>query len=247
VLRGILGAFDRRRYVLSLLKPGTRVLDVGCGAGEFVYVLRAMSVDAAGIEPDAAFGHFAREVLELPVQIGVVTKDAFPSASFDVITMFHALEHTADPIETLAIAASWLKASGTLLVEVPNVNARCQAPEHRFHYAHLFSFSPGTLNAAAAKAGLVPTRMELSEDEGNIIAFFGKGQPPSMVSVDSNSYDQTRGVLRTHTAVRHYFSPIPYMRALERLRKRRRENRLLRRLKTMDQILGLAAQGGLKD
>ena len=244
VLRGMLGAFDRRRLILPMLKPGARVLDVGSGAGELIYVLRASGVDAVGIEPDDAFGDFAREVLKVPVHTGVVTSDVFPPASFDVITMFHALEHTAEPVETLSLVAAWLAAMGSLVVEVPNVDARCQAPGHRFHYAHLFSFSADTLNAAAAKAGLIPIRTQLSDDEGNIIALLRKGAPSPALPVSAASYDRTRDMLRSHTALGHYTSATPYVRALIRLRRRRREDRLLRRLRTMDGILQWAAQAG---
>src|SRR4029453_2312743 len=46
------GALDRYRVLESYLKPGDRILDVGAGSGEVVYVLRQLGFDAAGLEPD---------------------------------------------------------------------------------------------------------------------------------------------------------------------------------------------------
>jgi SAM-dependent methyltransferase len=250
LLRGMLGALERRRWLQPMLRRGSRVLDVGCGAGELVYLLRAAGCDAAGIEPDETFAEHARAVLGVPVQTATVDTALVDPGTFDLATMFHALEHVADPRATLARLAAWLRPSGVAVIEVPNVEAVCQAPAHRFHYAHLFAFSPGTLEGIAARAGFARVRLELTDDGGNIVGVFRKRQGGSLVIDPAEGrarYERTREVLRRHTAVRHYLSLTPYTRALARGRRRLQENARLKRYPTVESILDWASRGGLEE
>jgi 2-polyprenyl-3-methyl-5-hydroxy-6-metoxy-1,4-benzoquinol methylase len=246
VLRGVIGAVDRKRSLLPLLRPGSRVLDVGCGAGEFVYLLRTSGLEASGLEPDEQFAAFSRDTLAIPVQTGTVESASVAPDSFDMVTMFHALEHVADPLGTMQRIRGWLKPEGLLVVEVPNVDARCQAPRHRFHYAHLYSFSSGTLSALGARAGLTPIKRWLSEDGGNITCVFRRDSrndsaPDAMTA--SGVYERTRQIIKTHATVRHYLSPTPYRRALQRALRRIREDRLLRQLRTIDAVMKWGESG----
>lgn len=88
LLRGVLGAVERRRLLLPMLRQGARVLDVGCGAAEFVFLLRSQGVDAAGIEPHDEFASFARQVLQVPVEATPLAQADFLSDSFDAIPCF---------------------------------------------------------------------------------------------------------------------------------------------------------------
>ena len=246
ILRGVLGALERRRWLQPMLRSGATVVDIGCGAGELVYLLRSAGVDATGIEPDEAFAAHARDVLRVPVQNATVETASIRRDSADLVTMFHALEHVGDPVGTLVAVAGWLKPSGIAVIEVPNVEAVCHAPRHRFHYAHLFAFSPGTLDGVASRAGLTRVRVDLSEDGGNIIGTFRKRQSGSGATAPAGraQYERTRGILRRHTTFRHYLTPAPYRRVLARARRRAWENRLLARYPTVDAILEWAARGG---
>ena len=260
IVRGMLGAHDRRRALRPLIgdtapRSGAlniprKLLDVGCGAGEFVYLLRREHVDASGIEPGRAYADFARTVLGVPIQTATVDTAIVAPASQDVVTMFHALEHVPDPKRVLTVVRGWLKKGGLLVVEVPNVEATVQAPAHRFHYAHLYHFSGATLGALGEAAGLRRIRTYFSEDEGNVTCVFRRQtdeehspaamwRPPSDGPAASAS--GTLAILGAHTPGRHYLSPTPYLRAIGRLRRRWREDRLLRRLKTVDAVLEWAA------
>ena len=243
ILRGLLGAQDRLRALRALVGP--RVLDVGCGAGEFVYLLRWQGIDAAGLEPGEAYAEFARRVLGVPVQTATVDTAVVEPGSCDLVTMFHALEHVPDPRRVLATVCGWLKPQGRLVVEVPNVASTVQSPAHRFHYAHLYHFTAATLGALGEAVGLTAAHTSYSDDGGNVTCVFrrdtGVGRPPSGLEA---SAARTRQILRTHTRFRHYVSPVPYVRAAGRLRRRWREDRLLRRLGTMDDVLQWASEPG---
>jgi 2-polyprenyl-3-methyl-5-hydroxy-6-metoxy-1,4-benzoquinol methylase len=238
VVRGLLGAKERIRSLQPLLRDGATLLDVGCGAGELVYLLRREGVDAAGLEPGREYAAFAQTLFDIPVQTATVDTATVAAGSQDVITMFHALEHVADPRGVLRVVRGWLKRGGTLVVEVPNVESTVQAPAHRFHYAHLHSFSPATLGAIGEAAGLRLVDIRFSSDGGNVTAAFRRQTDeerlPAGLDVQAAA---TRSVLRSHTAARHYLSPAPYVRPFRRLAQRWREDRLVRRLKTMEAVL----------
>ena len=121
LLRGFFGAEERRQALAHLLSTGTRVLDVGCGAGEFVFLLRQHGLEATGIEPGEEFAEVSRIALRVPIQTATVDAATVAPRSQDVVTMFHMLEHVADPRHVLAAVRSWLREAGTLVVEVPNV------------------------------------------------------------------------------------------------------------------------------
>jgi SAM-dependent methyltransferase len=246
ILRGLLGARDRRQQLHDLLAARPlRVLDVGCGAGEFVYLLRCEQIDASGLEPGEQFADFARRVLGIPVQTGTVDTAAVPVASLDLVTMFHALEHVPDPRRVLATIRGWLKPAGMLVVEVPNVESTVQAPAASRARSCGGGRNESGAPALGEAAGLRVVRTFLSEDGGNVSCIFRRDSDDARLpSGLQPAAARTRAILRNHTALRHYASPVPYARAVRRLRRRWQEDRLLRRFRTIDDLLRWAAPPG---
>ena len=162
------GALNRYRALAPYMKRGDRILDAGAGGGEVVYVLRKLGFDASGLEPDEQYARHAREALGVPVATGFVQDAAFPAGSFDVVTMYHALEHVEDPSAILSRLRGWMVDQGVLLIEVPNVEAVCIAPGHRFHFAHFYNFNRDALEALGRKAGFEPIQTTTSSDGGNL-------------------------------------------------------------------------------
>jgi SAM-dependent methyltransferase len=218
------------------------MLDVGCGAGELVYLMRRDGIDASGLDPGIEFAEFARTVLGVPIQTAAVDAAVVPAASLDLITMFHALEHVPDPRGVLSTARGWLKRGGHLVVEVPNIAARVQAPSHQYHYAHLYHFTGTTLGALGEAAGLRLVSTGYSSDRGNVICAFERGhdEPRVPVGLEADAA-RTLDALRSHSALGHYLSLVPYGRAVGRLRRHLAENRLLRNIRTVDDALTFAA------
>lgn len=243
IVRGMLGAHERRRALRRLVRDGASALDVGCGAGEFVYLLRRDRVNASGIEPGEAYAEFARQTLGLPVQTATVDTAVVAPASQDLVTMFHALEHVPDPRLVLTRVRGWVKRNGLVVVEVPNIASTVQAPSHRFHYAHLYHFTGPTLGALGEAAGLRLVRTEYSDDGGNVTCVFRRQSDQERRPADLQAEtDRTRAIFARHTALRHYLSSTPYQRVVSRLRRRLREDRLLSRLKTVEDVLSWAAE-----
>jgi len=217
-------ARDRLLRLSGVIAPGARVLDVGAGSGEVVYLLRAVGCDASGIEPNEAYARYASETLGLPVACGFYQDARVEPGSLDLVTMFHTVEHLENPFEVMAKAAEWLKPGGSLVVEVPNVEAVCQQPHQQFHRGHLYHFNLATLAAVFRRAGFEVTGTYTSPDGGNI-AVTGRRLassplvPPGSCE-DPANFARVAGILRGHTALHHALSVYPWIRPLKKLAAR---------------------------
>ncbi len=237
VARSARGALDRYRSLLPYLKKGDRILDAGAGGGEVVYVMRRFERDAIGIEPDEAYGRHAREVLGVPVDTGFVQDVSFPPNRFDVVTMYHSLEHVEDPLAILVRLRSWMVENGVLLVEVPNVEATCLSPGHRFHFAHFYNFSRSTLEALGRKAGFQPVRTTTSPDGGNLISVFAAAKAELPTQIEHTNYSRVARVVRGHTTFKYFRSRFPYVGPFGRLRMYFADRRAVTGCHTPTQVL----------
>jgi SAM-dependent methyltransferase len=235
------GALNRYRALAPYIKRGGRILDAGAGGGEVVYVLRALGFDAAGLEPDEQYARHAREALDVPVATGFVQDASFEAGSFDAVTMFHALEHVEDPCAILSRLRSWIVDQGVLFIEVPNVEAECLAPAHRFHFAHFFNFNRATLEAIGRRAGFEPVQTTTSPDRGNLISVFRASKPVAPVLSEAGAfaanYSRVASIVRRHTSLKYYCSVWPYAGPLNRLRAHLADRRATRGCETAKQVL----------
>lgn len=221
IFRSGLVALSRWDRLQSFLPSSGRALDVGAGSGEFLHLLRSRGYDVQGVEPNEGFATLARDSLGLPITVGL-WEELQPEEPFDFITLFHVLEHLANPIEALSQFQNWLRPGGYLVVQVPNVESRCSHPKGRFHRAHLFHFNLTTLAAAGAQARLSVHNQWTSPDGGNIEIIF-KNQPPTApVNLEGNAQRVVDHFTRD-TPLRYLLSPSPIVRSLRKLKKRFRE------------------------
>ena len=132
--------------------------------------------------------------------------------------MYHTLEHVEDPSDILSKLKRCLTPGGLLVVEVPNVEATCHAPSHRFHFAHLYSFNCQTLEAMGRKAGFVPFQTVTSKDGGTLTCVFRGGGAKQDIGSLSGNYSRVIRLVRDHDMLSHYLSAAPYVRVFGRLR-----------------------------
>ncbi len=124
--KGLLDAL-KFRGILSQLRGRPRMfLDVGCGDGRYLRLMEKQGVpraNACGLELDTRV--VARLVAEgYPVYAERVEDcRRFSEASFDLVTMFHVIEHVADPARVVRRLTSWLRPGGILAVETPNLDS----------------------------------------------------------------------------------------------------------------------------
>ncbi len=150
-------ADDQRRFDdFRALLANRSVLDFGCGAGGFLARAGQVTARAVGVEPEARLAeHFQKERLAVFPNLAQVNQ------TFDLITLFHVLEHLPDPADTLKQLAARLNRGGSILVEVPNAADALltfyenEAFAHFTYWScHLFLFDANTLALLAQKAGL---------------------------------------------------------------------------------------------
>lgn len=108
--------------LINSLTGGTgSLLDVGCGTGAFLETCKRVGWQTTGMEPDPDARAIATEKtgnLIFPEMASVPVDQGF-----DVITMWHVLEHVPNLPETIGQLHARLKAGGTLIVAVPNSNS----------------------------------------------------------------------------------------------------------------------------
>jgi 2-polyprenyl-6-hydroxyphenyl methylase/3-demethylubiquinone-9 3-methyltransferase len=122
-------AWERRRaLLLGAVRPGERVLDLGCGAGRFVRALGEAGTDPVGVElAEAALERARRNAPGADLRL--VTPDgALPveHRSVDVVWCSEVLEHVADVAGLLVEVRRVLRPGGRLLATVP-FHGRVQA------------------------------------------------------------------------------------------------------------------------
>lgn len=101
--------------------PGrNRLLDVGCGTGEFLLLARAGGWDVMGIEIAKAGVEAARRA-GLPVHLGSLTALELPESSFDLVTLWNVLDFVPDPVEQARAAHRVLAPGGVLVARVVNL------------------------------------------------------------------------------------------------------------------------------
>ncbi len=126
----------RRANKIRQFVSSGRVLDIGCGRGHILYHLRRRGWTVYGVELSADAASHARDVLGLDVSIEGFHPDRFADESFDVIIMWHVLEHLPDLRAVLAGCRRMLRPGGLLVVSVPNFES-WQAKLTRYHWFHL--------------------------------------------------------------------------------------------------------------
>ncbi len=158
-LRWLLSPLDGLLWAVPHYRPGGRLLDVGCGSGLYLRAMRRLGWQVSGVELSAKAAAYAREALGLDVREGSLEEAGFPDEHFDVVTLWHVLEHLPSPRRTLQEVVRVLKPDGILICEVPNIDSlQSRVMGHRWFHLdpprHLYAFSPATLRAMLQAAGL---------------------------------------------------------------------------------------------
>jgi SAM-dependent methyltransferase len=155
-----------RGILKTLARPPRACLDVGCGVGGYLRLLERRGVSREslfGLELDRSvvarlraegYSVFAERVEEAT---------DLPEGRFDLVTMFHVIEHVADPGRVAGRVARWLAPGGVFAVETPNLEsldarlfrARYWGGYHIPRHWHLFT--PASLGRLLTDQGLEVT------------------------------------------------------------------------------------------
>lgn len=132
------------RFLARNLSSGARVLDVGCGRGVVASPLAAAGYSVTGLEisQEAVAGIDQRVNVVLANSLAAAD---LPEEHFDLVVIWHVLEHVLDPAATLRAAQRVLKPGGRLVVAVPNYSSwqsqlfrsawfHLDPPRHLYHF-----------------------------------------------------------------------------------------------------------------
>jgi 2-polyprenyl-3-methyl-5-hydroxy-6-metoxy-1,4-benzoquinol methylase len=128
-----------------LISEEKKLLDMGCGTGDFLQVAKDNNWSVSGIEPNENARTIANEKTNNSV-FNIEHLLKFESHSFDVITLWHVLEHLPKLQSHIEIFESLLKPNGRLVIAVPNYKsydathyknfwAAFDVPRHLWHFS----------------------------------------------------------------------------------------------------------------
>ena len=169
-----------------------RVLDFGAGNCNFLMKIRDSypSYRLWAVEPEEwVWNHLALSIVDHGINYcGSLAEvdNSWPcNTKFDLITMFHTIEHLPDPIDTLVKLRDRLDDNGTLIIETPNADDAlltlygCKSFEEFTYWScHLYMFDDETLGEVAKRAGFTYEVKQIQRHSlANHLHWLSKGKP----------------------------------------------------------------------
>ncbi len=154
--------FNAKLKIIEKSKPEKgKILDIGCSYGFFLEVAKKRGWDVYGIEINPITGGYAKDKFGDKILIGKLENSYFDTYSFDVITLWDVVEHVVDPVNFLQSTKRYLKPSGIICIQVPNIDSYIAKIKNKnwdwlTPGDHLYFFSPETLQKTLELANLKP-------------------------------------------------------------------------------------------
>ncbi len=154
-------SFDTQRRIGLIennFKRNISILDIGCGYGFFIKLAKDAGFNATGLEVSKERREIAQKVTGEKILPRAIQGKNKSGKKYDVITLFHVLEHIKNPIELARDLKTYLKPNGTIIIEVPNANDYLLTLNRNYkdffwQRAHISYFTPETINEVLKKAG----------------------------------------------------------------------------------------------
>lgn len=193
----------RKHQLVNRLANGKRLLDIGTGTGYFLDYMQRKGYTVTGVEIDEDARNYGAQKFGVTIHAPAFLKGEAENGSYDVITLWHVLEHLYTPLEDLQSSNALLAADGVLVIAVPNLTSK-DAKHYGADWAaydvprHLWHFSPATMQQLTAKAGF------------KIIETHHMPMDPFYVSIMSSKYQNGGGGLISGAwqGARSYFNSL---------------------------------------
>jgi len=146
---------DKTKLIQEFQPQKGKLLDIGAGTGDFLAVAKASGWDIVGIEPNEK----AKQIAESKGVVFMGGLEAIADESYDVITMWHVLEHVPDVDAQISELKRIIKPDGVIIIAVPNYKSYDAQYYGKFWAAydvprHLWHFSKTAIEKLFARQGI---------------------------------------------------------------------------------------------
>ena len=212
---------NRKIYGMEKFKQEGKLLDIGCGTGDFLLQVQKRSYDVCGIDVSPQACKVARKK-RLIIYHDDLKKHHFPAKSFDIITLWHVFEHLYNPSDILKEIKRILKDDGTLIMETPNIDCFSFKIFKGYHFhldspRHLHHWTKHSMELILNKNGFKVHKTEypiFNYPLSSFHSFKNFSKSPlaliitlpflALITVFSQSIPSRREVLRTYAGIRRF-------------------------------------------
>ncbi len=153
--------------LIKKYKSKISILDFGCGTGGFLRACQRQGWQISGVEPSEKARHYAKELTGASIERDLAP---FQRRQFDVISLWHVLEHVPDLRKKVAEIKAVLKDDGIIFIAVPNHESN-DALRYQAYWAgydvprHLWHFTKTTMTALLTAEGfkmraIIPMKLD---------------------------------------------------------------------------------------
>ncbi|MCB2221491.1 MAG: class I SAM-dependent methyltransferase [Bacteroidetes bacterium] len=153
----------QKSSIVNRHAKGQNALDIGCGTGEFMHSLNLLGYQIQGVEPNQVARKQAQDKFKLSI-LSSFNAANYQTNQFDVVTMWHVLEHVYRLKETILGIRKILNENGTLIVALPNPDS-LDAQIYGKHWAaydlprHIYHFGQKDVNRLFNELGFEMIKM----------------------------------------------------------------------------------------
>ncbi len=149
---------DLQQRSPTIFASDRRLLDIGCGIGDLLKAAERDGWQVAGTEISAIAAQQAGTSWQSRIHVGSIMTLELPQDHYNLITLYHVIEHVLDPVQTLSRLRTLLTPHGVLFLETPNfggLGARLKGAQwsHIIPPEHLTYFEATSLKTALKQAG----------------------------------------------------------------------------------------------
>ena len=204
------------RQLTPYLQGKESVFEIGAGIGCTVKAFETHGHPASGIEPNRDFNHYSRSQLLTRIE-NTNLYDLKDAGAPDLILLIHVIEHFSSPRRALTHIHGLLASDGLFYVECPNLTGPFATYERMFHYAHIYNFTPETLEAMAAECGFEKVAMLSHADDPDIHMLFRKGKPQKAAAKLAGHASRVEKRINQYNALSYHLRPAYLMRRATKL------------------------------